>query len=82
MDTQHQDVGRQQLVLQYVRTTILNILLRHGRNCGRLRDPVDVEQRRDEGERVEPEAGVRADGNEFKGTGDRFLTELCAALGA
>ena len=27
-------------------------------------------------------AGVRADGNEFKGTGDRFLTDLCAALGA
>src|SRR5215213_9974060 len=45
MDTQHQDVGRQQLVLQDVRTTILNILLRHRRNCGRLRDPVDVKQR-------------------------------------
>jgi hypothetical protein len=27
-------------------------------------------------------AGVRADGNEFKGTGDRFLTDLCTALGA
>lgn len=26
-------------------------------------------------------AGVRADGNEFKGTGDRFLVDLCAALG-
>lgn len=26
-------------------------------------------------------AGVRADGNEFKGTGDRFLTDLCTALG-
>lgn len=27
-------------------------------------------------------AGVRADGNEFKGTGDRFLTDLCTVLGA
>ena len=27
-------------------------------------------------------AGFRADGNEFKGSGDRFLTDLCAALGA
>jgi len=27
-------------------------------------------------------AGVRADGNEFKGTGDRFLVDLCSALGA
>lgn len=27
-------------------------------------------------------AGVRADGIEFKGTGDRFLTDLCTALGA
>lgn len=27
-------------------------------------------------------AGVRADGNEFKGTGDRWLTDLCTALGA
>lgn len=26
-------------------------------------------------------AGVRADGNEFKGTGDRFLVDLCAAFG-
>jgi hypothetical protein len=25
-------------------------------------------------------AGVRADGNEFKGSGDRFLAELCTAL--
>lgn len=27
-------------------------------------------------------AGVRADGNEFKGSGDRFMTDLCTALGA
>ena len=27
-------------------------------------------------------AGFRADGNEFNGTGDRFLTDLCTALGA
>lgn len=27
-------------------------------------------------------AGMRADGNEFKGSGDRFLTDLCTALGA
>jgi hypothetical protein len=27
-------------------------------------------------------AGMRADGTEFKGTGDRFLTDLCIALGA
>jgi len=27
-------------------------------------------------------AGVRADGNEFKGSGDRFLMDLCTALGA
>ncbi|MEU1971934.1 hypothetical protein ABZ477_09770 [Microbacterium sp. NPDC019599] len=27
-------------------------------------------------------AGVRAEGNEFKATGDRFLRELCTALGA
>lgn len=27
-------------------------------------------------------AGVRAEGNEFKSTGDRFLRDLCAALGA
>lgn len=26
-------------------------------------------------------AGVRADGNEFVGTGDRFLVDLCAAFG-
>ena len=26
-------------------------------------------------------AGVRADGIEFKGTGDRFLTDVCTALG-
>ena len=26
-------------------------------------------------------AGMRADGNEFKGSGDRFLTDLCTALG-
>lgn len=26
-------------------------------------------------------AGVRADGNEFKGSGDRFLVDLCAAFG-
>jgi hypothetical protein len=26
-------------------------------------------------------AGVRADGNEFKGTGDRFLVDVCAAFG-
>jgi hypothetical protein len=25
-------------------------------------------------------AGVRADGNEFKGSGDRFLADLCSAL--
>lgn len=25
-------------------------------------------------------AGVRADGNEFKGTGDRFLVDVCAAF--
>jgi hypothetical protein len=27
-------------------------------------------------------AGFRAEGNEFKGTGDRFLADLCTALGA
>jgi hypothetical protein len=27
-------------------------------------------------------AGMRADGTEFKGTGDRFLIDLCSALGA
>lgn len=27
-------------------------------------------------------AGLRADGNEFVGTGDRFLTDVCVALGA
>jgi len=27
-------------------------------------------------------AGLRAEGNEFVGTGDRFLTDLCTALGA
>jgi hypothetical protein len=27
-------------------------------------------------------AGFRADGNEFKGTDDRFLVDVCAALGA
>ena len=27
-------------------------------------------------------AGFRADGNEFKGTDDRFLIDVCAALGA
>ena len=27
-------------------------------------------------------AGVRADGNEFKGTGDRCLADLCTAMGA
>ena len=27
-------------------------------------------------------AGVRAEGNEFRGSGDRFLTDLCSALGA
>ena len=27
-------------------------------------------------------AGFRADGTEFKGTDDRFLVDLCAALGA
>ena len=27
-------------------------------------------------------AGLRADGNEFVGTGDRWLTDVCAALGA
>jgi hypothetical protein len=27
-------------------------------------------------------AGLRADGNEFVGSGDRFLTDLCSALGA
>jgi hypothetical protein len=26
--------------------------------------------------------GLRADGNEFKGTGDRFLNDLCARMGA
>lgn len=26
-------------------------------------------------------AGVRSDGNEFKGSGDRFLVDLCAAFG-
>lgn len=26
--------------------------------------------------------GVRADGNEFKGTGDRFLGDLCVRMGA
>jgi hypothetical protein len=25
--------------------------------------------------------GIRADGNEFKGTGDRFVVDLCTALG-
>jgi hypothetical protein len=27
-------------------------------------------------------AGLRADGNEFVGSGDRFLTDVCTALGA
>jgi len=27
-------------------------------------------------------AGFRADGNEFKGSGDRFLADVCTALGA
>ena len=27
-------------------------------------------------------AGMRADGNEFKGTDDRWLTDVCSALGA
>ena len=27
-------------------------------------------------------AGMRADGNEFKGSGDRFLSDVCIALGA
>lgn len=31
--------------------------------------------------RTQVGAGVRADGNEFKGTGDRFLVDLCAAFG-